>query len=101
MGSPQRVTFRSNINGDVIRLNCTLAVACHDSQTKPVLKNGTDDATIMANYTAFIEFAMMGANSKIVTYNNGTQAGHTGGAPLQPADSQRWIDWINDGRPLE
>jgi hypothetical protein len=101
-GTPQAAKFNPTINNDI--QGCT-AGACHGGTQIPILKTGTDAATITANYTSFKAEAAKGAgeNSPVLLKNlAGSGVTHGGGSPFgskTDATYVRWLAWINAGTP--
>jgi hypothetical protein len=95
------VTF-AEVMGDAVGLGCA-ASSCHGGTQPPHLAEATDAPSMMANYSAFVADANMGASSLVLSKNlarNGIN--HAGGKPFADTTDPiyvRWLDWINQGNP--
>ena len=103
----QAAIFNPTINADI--QGCTATQGCHGGTQIPLLKTGTDAATISANYTSFSTEAKKGAGgemSLVLLKNLALAAGgtaHAGGNGLFPSKTDPkyvlWLAWINAKYP--
>src|SRR5690348_14711978 len=81
-GGTQSVKFNPDIQLDIHNLGCA-AATCHGGTQIPVLKDATDTATVMQNYTNFLSEANMGVGSPVLTKNLASSGvTHGGGKPF-------------------
>jgi len=99
----QSYHFNPDINNDL--QSCGASSACHQTTQMPVLKMGTDSATVNANYASFMMVAnqAMGENSPALAHLL-PGAGHGGGTIFTNGKTDplyvKWLAWINQGDPL-
>jgi len=101
-GTTKAAVFNPTINADI--QGCA-ASFCHGGTQIPLLKTGTDAATITANYMSFSTEAKKaaGAMSPVLLKNLvGSGVSHGGGTPFRDTTDEtyvRWLAWINAGYP--